>query len=464
VMRDMYPTPNGTSITTAWTSEQKLTISFKEKLPGYIYQQNEIGVVAWIQDDANKSVHQATISSTPSPPLALPPVADFLADVVTTCDGIVNFTDQSALFPTSWAWQFGDGGASGVQNPVHKYSTSGTYQVSLTASNANGSNNKLKIGYVTITLAGAAPTGVNDNLCSNGIVNLSAIGAGSNPLYWYDYNGNMVNTGTTYSPSIIGTTDFWVSEMTPNAVVSEGESDNTIGAGANFTANSVHGLYFDVLKPSKLISVACYGGATGNRIIEVIDAAGNVVATKTINIPNGYSVVNLDFDLPAGNGFLIRSPTVPVNLYRNSAGANFPYNASSVVTITGNTASGNPGYYYYFYDWQLQQNPCSSPGVKVSGIDTCTSTGINDLTVTSSLLVFPNPSNGVFNTSFTTTTADNYSVKISNTLGQTVYEEALNNFSGSYAKEINISSFAKGVYMLTISNSKGEDVNKIITY
>lgn len=93
------------------------------------------------------------------------------------------------------------------------------------------------------------------------------------------------------------------------------------------------------------------------------------------------------------------------------------------------------------------------------------STATNDLTAhLNNISVYPNPSNGMFKTSFETATADNYTVKISNALGQVVYEEALNNFSGNYSKEMNISSFGQGIYMLSISGSKGEEVKKLIAY
>jgi hypothetical protein len=78
--------------------------------------------------------------------------------------------------------------------------------------------------------------------------------------------------------------------------------------------------------------------------------------------------------------------------------------------------------------------------------------------------VYPNPSNGVFNTSFYVSNTGNYNIKIFNALGQVVYEEGLKNFSGSYSKEMNISSFGQGVYLLSISDSKGVTVKKLITY
>ncbi len=86
VMRKMYPNANGSALAGNWTSGQKKTFSFKEKIPTYIYSKPQIGVVAFIQDDSNKNVKQSAFSGSPSTPLALPPVAEFAANTTTTCD------------------------------------------------------------------------------------------------------------------------------------------------------------------------------------------------------------------------------------------------------------------------------------------------------------------------------------------------------------------------------------------
>lgn len=53
----------------------------------------------------------------------------------------ISFTDLSIGPPVSWLWSFGDGTGSNVQNPVHTYGGTGTYNVCLTiTSNANGAN------------------------------------------------------------------------------------------------------------------------------------------------------------------------------------------------------------------------------------------------------------------------------------------------------------------------------------
>jgi PKD repeat protein len=55
-----------------------------------------------------------------------------------TVNQTVTFTDASTGSPTSWSWNFGDSSTSTLQSPTHAFAASGTYNVSLTASNANG--------------------------------------------------------------------------------------------------------------------------------------------------------------------------------------------------------------------------------------------------------------------------------------------------------------------------------------
>jgi PKD repeat protein len=55
-------------------------------------------------------------------------------------DPIVTFTDLSSNIPDNWYWNFGDGNFSTEQNPVHNFTSNGSFNVCLTASNVAGEN------------------------------------------------------------------------------------------------------------------------------------------------------------------------------------------------------------------------------------------------------------------------------------------------------------------------------------
>ena len=100
-------------------------------------------------------------------------VADFTADVTSGCFPLtVEFTDTSTGSPTSWAWTFGNGNASPLQNPSAVFSAPGDYEVTLTVSNGGTPNTKTKTGFIKVygpptvdfsfdVTTGCAPLSVN---------------------------------------------------------------------------------------------------------------------------------------------------------------------------------------------------------------------------------------------------------------------------------------------------------------
>ena len=92
--------------------------------------------------------------------LALPPTADFVANSTTiTAGGSVHFTNlsQHGYAGTTYSWTF-TGGTPATSTletpPAITYNTAGTYAVSLTATNTNGSDVETKTAYITVTAAG----------------------------------------------------------------------------------------------------------------------------------------------------------------------------------------------------------------------------------------------------------------------------------------------------------------------
>ena len=91
------------------------------------------------------------------------PIADFSVNPsVGDAPLLVAFTDSSANNPTSWNWNFDDGHTSNEQNPAHIFENSGSYEVTLTASNSAGDD------VCSIT--------VNVNVCSEEKVQLNSVG------------------------------------------------------------------------------------------------------------------------------------------------------------------------------------------------------------------------------------------------------------------------------------------------
>lgn len=79
------------------------------------------------------------------------PTANFTATPVSGCAPLlVQFSDASTGGVTSWQWDLGNGVNSVLQNPSTTYATPGTYTVTLTATNANGSNTKTMTGFITV--------------------------------------------------------------------------------------------------------------------------------------------------------------------------------------------------------------------------------------------------------------------------------------------------------------------------
>jgi parallel beta-helix repeat protein len=68
----------------------------------------------------------------------------------------VQFTDQSAGSSTAWYWDFGDGGTSADQNPVHTYLSAGTYDVNLTVTGSEGTDSLIKEDYISVEAISAS--------------------------------------------------------------------------------------------------------------------------------------------------------------------------------------------------------------------------------------------------------------------------------------------------------------------
>lgn len=149
------------------------------------------------------------------------PVANFSASTTTPAvGGSVNFTDASTNSPTSYSWVF-DGGSPSTStspNPTNiTYSTAGLYQVSLTVSNASGSDTKIRTEYINVggtpsawikqnSAFATASRGISSiNIVNQYIVWAGAVDGTSQTNYIQEFT-KTENGGNTWTPGTISFT------------------------------------------------------------------------------------------------------------------------------------------------------------------------------------------------------------------------------------------------------------------
>jgi gliding motility-associated-like protein len=275
------------------------------------------------------------------------PVANFSGVQLAGCSPlIVTFQDLSTGNPTSWNWNFGNGNTATIQNPTATYFTSGTYTVSLTATNANGSNTITQTNYITVyeppivnfsanNTSGCFPLRVQFS-------DLSTAGAGNTNVSWqWDFgNGNtstlqnplaIYNAAGAFSVTLRVTNDKGCSKIIsrPNYI---NVSDGVV---ASFTNTQPI-----VCNPPA--SITFTNNSTGPPTLSYFWDFGDgnfSVAANPVHIYNisGTFIATLVVSSTAGCEDTVRSSPIVIGGFNNSFSA--PTNAciNEVVTFTNTT-------------------------------------------------------------------------------------------------------------------------------
>jgi gliding motility-associated-like protein len=254
------------------------------------------------------------------------PVANFSASPTTFCAGnCTNFTDLSTGSPTSWSWSFPGGtpATSTLQNPTVCYPTAGTYNVTLTATNAGGSNTLTQSAYITVN--------PQDNAS-------------------FTYGGTTFCTGgTDPSPTISGTPGGTFSATPAGLSLNSSTGLITLGSSTNGTYNITYttsGSCPDTNSVSVTITSAAtanfnYAGpycANGTDPLPTIAAgstAGTFTSTAGLSINSSTGLVDLSASTP-GTYTVTNTIAATASCPAATATATITINAVPVPTITGN--------------------------------------------------------------------------------------------------------------------------------
>lgn len=142
---------------------------------------------------------------TGAPCLTNPPLVTFTFPTTITAGVGAVFIDASSNSPTSWSWSFPGASPSSttVQNPTIVFPTAGTYNVTLTATNAIGSGTLT----VPVTILPAGPvvpdfTANGTQIVQGTAVTFSDLSTNTPTTWFWSFPGGTPATSTLQSPTV----------------------------------------------------------------------------------------------------------------------------------------------------------------------------------------------------------------------------------------------------------------------
>lgn len=190
-----------------------------------------------------------------------------------------------------------------------------------------------------------------------------------------------------------------------------------------------------------------YANLTGNLKYHVVITEGRTILNTGSNGETEFFHVMQDM-IPNENGNNLTSTSTGVatniNLFSDMTTANVEefYDLRAVVFVQDMTT----------------KKILQSDWIKL----TSSTTGVDEQEFTSSLNVYPNPSNGQVTINYESTNTDDVTVNVINTIGATVYTTGTISKANALNKNIDLSSLTKGVYMVNVVSKQGTATKKLV--
>jgi PKD repeat protein len=363
-----------------------------------------------------------------------PPAADFTANMTSIpVGGSVDFTDLSAGSPTSWAWTFTGGtpSSSTIQNPTGiQYNTAGLYAVSLTATNATGSDVETKINYIFV--GNSTGTKTCDTL-------------------HFPLPGNMVMYSIRYVNGAYG----YVSGN--NGYSDKAKADLFYPMSPY---NKLIGAYFKFGKAKKVPS---HGFSIP---VKVWNNSGPGSSPGTVLLTDSIPIMQIINDVNTNKYTFIEFPT-PLDISSTFyLGVELPTLAGDTLVLltnkNGQTSPGTAweqwrdGAWYAYYDsvsWSYNLSHAIFPVI-------CKQDYSIEEPDAEDISIFPNPTSQKFTIDFGSKMSGNVSVKIYNSIGALVKDF---NYNGNPEAQftIDMNDCNSGIYIVSISNGNQSFIRKL---
>ncbi|SFQ03180.1 GEVED domain-containing protein [Hymenobacter arizonensis] len=331
-------------------------------------------------------------------PNTMPPSINFSTNYVPGgCVNPVQFTDLTTNLPTSWLWDFGDGGTSTLQNPTHQYSASGTYNVTLSATNTYGTASITRLNAVVVSIP-----------CLN----------------YCPSNG----TGGIGPGGMLQASPFWMTSV---------RVSNAVPAYTNTTGNATGGYASYAAQPIIVAS----GGQINLTVVTNLSIVHRTSVWVDWNTNGIFDSWELVADGTTTNGpnsatftanFFAPTGTTPLNTrMRITSVASNNFTSPCIVNLLNAEVE----------DYQLRVQPLAT----------------REAQALPGLSLFPNPTHDgrLFLSLPDAKAAGRYTAEVQNLLGATVLRTALR-LAPTADAELDLSSLAPGVYVLRLRDAQGQ--------
>ena len=371
-------------------------------------------------------------STTCNAPVAAAPVADFSASSTTiTAGGSINFTDLSTNVPTGWIWTFtgGNPSSSTIQNPTNiVYANPGTYNISLVATNATGSDTETKTGYITVNPSGTFSCDTISN---------------------FDL--------TNHTPSVFTVNNGWGYVSGHNNFLDIGKADKYTIIGSNQT---IDGAYF-------VFGIGTSSGSGQTTTVTVWDDNGTGGNPNTV-----LGTATLSYDTIAANALtgaltwidFVPNIAVSGDVY---VGIQFGYNPGDTLAIIHcndtEIAVGTAWEKWSDNTWHPYDEVGVSWEISVAHLILpviCPFVGVNENSPSFKMNLFPNPANTNLNLVIPNQIGSgNLQIRVLTTLGTNVLTDKLS-FVQNGMYKVDVSSLSQGFYFLEVITEYGRQIEK----
>lgn len=294
--------------------------------------------------------------------------------------GTVQFDGSSTGTPESWKWDFGDGTASTAQNPMHTYSKSGNYIVTLTVTLNNG---KALTRIKTVTIDITAPTvtisPITGTFSTPETITINASDNSGSVTVYYTTDGSDPRTSSTRSvyttPLVIkDTTTFKFAAVDPSGnwspVYNETYTQSWPETNTTITINN---------------SSDYTNGSLSSQIQQILDNAppGSTIIFLGKEYDNLHLIINKKLNIiTSAKTKLVASDSLPVFLVNGSQASGTTISGFTII----NTGTGPGILINNTSNTSIIGDAVSSTGGSAVIISGSSNTAVNDSSLTNSVM------------------------------------------------------------------------------